>query len=245
MLRVFVPNDVISDKVIAIRDIEQLHYLKDVLRLKKQDKIIVVDEQAIIYSCQVAGVSPNEARLEILEKKKSAVSRLFTLTVACAMPKNSRFDDIVDKLTQLGVDRIIPLKTARVIADLNKKKEFLRLQRWLKIARQAAQQSQRDRLACVEPITDFSALLGRMNEWDLKLIPALIGKRKPLRDAVTAADKKNILLLIGPEGDFTPQEVEQAIAKGCIAVSLGSTVLRVETAAVAAAAYIRLAFNAD
>jgi 16S rRNA (uracil1498-N3)-methyltransferase len=149
-------------------------------------------------------------------------------------------EEIIDKLTQLGIDRIIPLETERVIVRWDKDKEISWRQRWQKIALSAAQQSQRNTVPVVEPIQEVREVLSRSVFFDLKLIPTLVERPQPLKDILAKSHPKNILVLIGPEGDFTLEEIESAKKAGCITVSLGNLVLRVETAAVAVASFLRL-----
>jgi 16S rRNA (uracil1498-N3)-methyltransferase len=153
-------------------------------------------------------------------------------------------DDIVDKLTQLGVERIIPLKTERVIIKLDKDKEVSRLARWRKLAQAAAEQSQRQNLPVIEPIKDLKEFLVQAKTlYDLKLISTLMdSKRKSLKEIFKGLKPQKVLVLIGPEGDFSPEEVDLAKKSGCIPASLGDLVLRVETAAIAVVSYIRLSF---
>jgi len=238
MHRFFVsPQNIVNDKVI-ISDKNQAHHIRDVLRLRPTDEIILCDERGNEYKAIIGKISKESMEFEIKKRNKFIPGQKIKITVACAIPKKSKMDDIIDKLTQLGVDRIIPLKTERVIVKLDKKKEVLRLERWRKIALSSAKQSQRKQLPIIDSIRNIQEVLAE--DFDLKLIPTLTGKQKTLRDTIAESSPKSILILIGPEGDFTPQEVELAKKLGCIPVSLGDLVLRVETAAIAAVSYIRL-----
>ncbi len=95
----------------------------------------------------------------------------------------------------------------------------------------------------VEPVRDIKEVLSASQEFDLKLIPTLSGERRALRDIFTKSSAKNILFLIGPEGDFSGEEIELAKKAGFIPVSLGDSVLRVETAALCVASFIRIHEN--
>ncbi|MFH1640507.1 MAG: RsmE family RNA methyltransferase [Candidatus Omnitrophota bacterium] len=227
---------------ISIEDKNQLHHLRDVLRLKTNDKVVVFDDKGNEYNCLVKNLFNSKAVLEIKSRKTPSEEVKVALTVACAIPKKSKMDDIIDKLTQLGVTRIIPLSTQRVVVKLDKAKEHLKLSRWQKIAMASAKQSQRAKLPIIEPIKDIKEVLRRNKEiFDLKLIPTLVDSgRKSLKEVLGRTNPRSILVFIGPEGDFTPEEIDLAISSGCIPVSLGESVLRVETAAVAVASYIKL-----
>jgi 16S rRNA (uracil1498-N3)-methyltransferase len=225
----------------VLSDVNQVHHVKDVLRLKKGFQITVFDSAGHEFLCSISGFSQQQVLLQVIEKKAARPVK-FKLTLACAIPKKSGFDDIVDKLTQIGVDTIIPLLTERVEVRIAEA-EGSRLERWRKIACSAAEQSQRNTLPSIPGILSYANILAKAAEYDLKLVPNLSGDRLPLHQALNGREASNILVLIGPEGDFTPQEIEQALTCGFQAVTLGENVLRVETAAVAVASYLRLALN--
>jgi 16S rRNA (uracil1498-N3)-methyltransferase len=238
VLRIFIDSREINSGEVFISDKKKLHYLKDVLRLKKGDGLTAVDEHKTVYAAVVEKVVREGIILRIKDygrRKNSGVR----LTIACAIPKNARMDDIIDKLTQLGVDRIIPMLTRRVIIKWDKERAGLRLARWQKLALAAAGQSQRDSLPEICEFRKFLEIVAGSGEYDLKLIPVLIGERRHLKEILGQGIYKNILVLIGPEGDFTPQELQAALEKGFIPVTLGERVLRVDTAAVAVAALIQ------
>jgi len=224
-----------------ISDSEQLHHLKDVLRLKVDDEVIVFDSLGNEYLGAITGLDREQAELKVARVGSSRSPSSTKLTVACAIPKGNRLDDVIDYLTQLGVDRIIPMWTERVVVKLDDTKTEARLKRWQKIAQSAAQQSQRSKIPLIEPVTGLNDVVSSSEDYDLKLIPNLAGERRHLKDVVAEARPKDIIVLIGPEGDFTLEEVTLAVSKGFIPVSLGDTVLRVATAAIAVASYIKFA----
>lgn len=215
---------------IIILDPEQLHHLKDVLRFKAGNKAAIFDDKGNDYSVKLVDISEKQAEFLILKKESSLNIRKTKIAIACAIPKKSKIDDIIDKLTQLGVDRIIPLTTERVIVKIDPAKGLQRLKRWEKIALSASKQSQRNNVPIVDPVTDFSQLIRQSQEFDLKLIPNLEGSRKTLKEIFAKTNPKSVLAIIGPEGDFTVKEIAEAIHAGFIPVTFGNQVLRVETA---------------
>lgn len=130
-----------------------------------------------------------------------------------------------------------------MIVKFDQKKQAQRLARWRKIARSASEQSQRSDLPEIEPVQEIRKVLAHCGDYDLKIIPHLEGERRSLKEVISAKPGKNILILIGPEGDFTAAEVAAAKKAGCILVDLGERVLRVDTAAIAVASFIRLNEN--
>jgi 16S rRNA (uracil1498-N3)-methyltransferase len=243
MRKIFVPSSAIIDGKITVSDREKAHHIRDVLRLSVDDEIAVCDDKGNQFLAAIAAVAP---RLILKLKKKMPASvseNKIMLTVACALPKRSTIDDIIEKLTQVGVERVIPMTTERVVVSFDEEKKQVRLARWRTIALNASEQSQRSSLPAIEPVTDFKTLLASSGDYDLKLLFTLPGTRTSLKKVLQQIRSKNILILIGPEGDFTDEEIEAAKKAGCIAVSLGDLVLRVETAAVAAASFIMLYEN--
>jgi 16S rRNA (uracil1498-N3)-methyltransferase len=230
-----------GDKV-AISDAGQLHHLKDVLRLKVNDGVVVFDSQGNEYAGVIDSVDKKQAVIKVTASKP-ARSHKTRLTIACAIPKGDRMDDIIDQLTQLGVARIIPMETERVVVKLDDARKEARLKRWRKIAQNTAMQSQRNSLPLIEKVTALASVISSSQNYELKLIPHLTGERKLIKDVLADARPKDILVLIGPEGDFTPEEIGLALEAGFIPVSLGDTVLRVATAAVAVASYIKFALG--
>jgi len=244
MHRLYCPSQNISDNKIVIDNKDQIHHAKNVLRLKINEKVIIFDDKGIEYHSILEKILPQSLAFKIQETNKPVpMLEKIKITVACAIPKASHMDEIIDKLTQSGVQRIIPLETERVIVKLNKHKKILRQERWKKIAFNASLQSQRNTLPILEPIKNIKELLSDAGSFDLKLIPTLIEERKPLKEILEKSKPSNILVIIGPEGDFTPGELISAKKMGCIPVSLGDLVLRVETAAVAVVSFIRLYYE--
>lgn len=233
----------INGDKITFSDKGQAHYIKDVLRLEVNDEVFVFDERGNEYRAKIEKVSAKNIVLKIKERHPPAVPKRMQVTVACAIPKRHKMDDIIDELTQLGVDRIIPLKTERVVVRLAKYKEMQRQERWRKKALNASQQSQRHKIPVIEPLKDIKEVLADSGGFDLKLIPTLLGERKSLKEVLSGRKPNNVLVFIGPEGDFSNEEVNLAIKAGFIPVSLGELVLRVDTAATAVASFLRLYEN--
>lgn len=230
----------ILDDRMTIDDEEQAHHMKDVLRLKPNDEVEMFDEFGNEYDCVIEGVSEKKIDLRItMRRLVPAKDESIRVTVACAIPKKVKMGDIIDKLTQLGVARIIPLETERTIVRMDKVKKFLRLERWKRIARSAAQQSKRNDIPVIDSVKRMEEVLVEAENFELKLIPTLAGEHRSIKEVFSESKAKKILVLIGPEGDFSDEEVKQAMKAGCIPVSLGDLVLRVDTAAVSVVSFIK------
>jgi len=240
MHRFYVPSQFISADKIIISKGKQFHHLKDVLRLKVNDQVEVFDGQGNDYITKIQKLLAQSAILKIVDRGKVNARGGIHITIACAMPKKSKMEQIIDKLTQLGVDRIIPLHTVRTVVKLGEDKAISRQGRWERVAQSAASQCKRKTLPVIDPVKNIDEVLSEAGEYDLKLIPTLAGKQKSLKEIFVKSKARKLLVLIGPEGDFAPGEVNMAIKAGCIPVTLGNLVMRVETAAVAVASFLRL-----
>jgi 16S rRNA (uracil1498-N3)-methyltransferase len=241
MHRFFI-NKIPENEIFILSDHGQLHHMKDVLRLSVGDEVIVCDDAGKDCICSIDNITTKEVRLKIKEKNLLHPTET-KLAVACAIPRKGKMDDIVDKLTQLGVDGIIPMQTARVIALPSESARTGKVERWQRIARSASEQSQRNSIPVISPITEFNTVLSSSRNFDLRLVLALSPRTVNIREIVVNNIPESICLLIGPEGDFTPEEISSAQKAGFIPTSLGSRVLRVETAAIAAVSYLSFAFR--
>jgi 16S rRNA (uracil1498-N3)-methyltransferase len=222
---------------ILLRLASQVHHLRDVLRLTVGESVTVFDDVGSECLCTVEHIGRESVGLTV-RARNSHVVRGARLTVAVAVPKKG-MDEIIDKLTQLGVESIIPMRTERVVVRLSGEGAVGKADRWRRLAQAAAEQSQSSRVPEVRPVTDFETVLAVPA--DLRLIPHLCGDRKTLTEALGRQTSGSILVLIGPEGDFTDAEVRLALQYGFVPVSLGPQVLRVDTAAIAVAGYLRVA----
>jgi 16S rRNA (uracil1498-N3)-methyltransferase len=245
MNRFYCSSSDVSADSITIRDKDQVHHIKNVIRLKEGERAVVFDDRANEFDCVIGKITLTEVVFAVKHKEAAAnaLKSKPLVTIACAIPKHSKIDDIIDKLTQLGVDRIIPLMTERVIVRLDREKKSNRRERWQKIALAASKQSQRNKVPVVDEVTDVKDLIAAAQEFDLKLIPTLPGERESLKEVCADKNPKRIIVLIGPEGDFTPKEINLALKAGFIPVTFGDQVFRVETAALFIASILNYEYS--
>ena len=155
------------------------------------------------------------------------------ITLAQALPKSSKMDDIVQKSTELGVFEIIPVTTERSIPKSDKS------ERWNKIAKESAEQSGRVHVPQIKNTVSFDELLKSCENYGLKLLPWECENSRSLKtELVNNKNASSVLILIGPEGGFSPKEAEKASLKGFKSVSLGKRILRTQTAGPATLAMI-------
>jgi len=243
MHRFYCPKADFSSKNIFITDKDELHHLRDVLRLKKGDEVHLFDGKGREASGNFVAVTSREANVQIhsvtqFERKGPLI------ILACALPKKSKFEFIIEKATELGVDEIIPLKTHRTEINLKGDRLDKKILRYQTVAINASKQSKRLIIPTIHPITDFTSVLKHLAKTTTPIIPSLSGERKNLLNTFkNIPSPKAVSFLIGPEGDFTPEEYALAQEEGCIPVSLGETVLKVETAAICALSCANLFFH--
>ena len=219
-----------------------------VLRHRAGDEIHVIDGLGTMYRCRLVNDSPKGAEAEVLDAFPGWGGHPYRLTVACCPTKNNdRFEWFVEKATEVGVDRIVP-----VIGDRSERKVY-KTDRAARIALSATKQSLKSRIPEIaEPVSVKDFISGRFLSLSkdapesLKLIAYCFEgdtRRISIQEALRAYSGQDITVLIGPEGDFSPEEARLAIDNGYLPVHLGSSRLRTETAAVLAATAVYLAFE--
>ena len=201
------------------------HHIKNVMRQNINDKIEVVFDN-ITYICIIEKLDP--VSLAIVDTFKEDKEMQTEVTIALSLVNEQKMDLILQKLTELGVSRIIPVKTERSIVKLDDKKTIKKIARWQMICKEASEQSKRTKVPIVSDVMSLSELLTVPNE--LKLICSLSKETKPLNNYLKK-NIKEVLFVIGPEGGFTDKE-EQLLLKDFKPVTLGKRVMRVETAAI-------------
>lgn len=165
------------------------------------------------------------------------------LEVCQALPAKERFELVLEKLTELGVQRIVPFVSERSATLAERDAGQKKSHRWPEVIRRAARQCRRALLPGLTPVLSWDELLLQSREAELKLIlyeGAGGGRSFP---ALAIIPKGRVVLLVGPEGGFSPIEVAQAQAEGFVAVSLGSRILRTETAAIVGAVLLQQAYG--
>jgi 16S rRNA (uracil1498-N3)-methyltransferase len=226
---------------LAIVDEEEHHHLSRVLRRAPGERVWLVDEKGNSYLARVEEVGRRQTRLLILEKREASGCRL-RLVLAQALIKSKNMELVIQKATELGVSTIIPVAAARSVVRLSGGEAGKR-ERWSKIAAEAAKQSRRSDIPVVQAPRPLSSFLQTCDETRRFILCEDGGAR--LRDILAAGparpgdhESPAAVVLIGPEGGWTKEEERQALQEGFEAVSLGSRILRSETAALAVLAAI-------
>jgi len=242
--RFYYPDLTQSQKNITLSNKEEIHHLFNVLCFKQGEEMTVFNGKGLQAMGTIISISKKNAQINLQNFSTQAQDKPL-LVLACAIPKKSKFETIVEKCTELGVDEIIPIKTTRTEMTGSLESLQRKTKRFFDVAVNACKQSQRSFLPEIHPIMTFEKMLTTIASNDISLIGSLRDDKKRLTEIPHAQLKqaKKIYVLIGPEGDFTNEEITLALSKGCLPISLGHQVLKVETAAICAISYIMLSLR--
>ncbi|WP_369716345.1 RsmE family RNA methyltransferase [Leptotrichia sp. HSP-536] len=209
---------------ILIKEKSDCNHIQNVYRLNVGDKLRIVDGE-YEYFTQIIEISKKEVVVKILEKNEDSYSLNINIDVAIGILKNDKMNLAIQKLTEIGVKSIIPLKTERVVVRINEKKE-----KWDTVARETLKQCRGVKFTEILPVK-------KLTEIDYKKYDKIIfayensNESKSLSEIIKQEDK-NILYIIGPEGGITQEEVDFLKNNKSIEISLGKRILRAETAAI-------------
>lgn len=229
----FFSENIISG-VAIIKDLDASHIAKS-LRMKIGDEITICDMQGTDYECVIESLS-DEIKCNVISSHKSDTEPSVKVTLYQAMPKLDKLEMIIQKAVELGVNEIVPVLTKRCISRPDDKAMKKKLQRYQKIALEAAKQSGRGIIPNVTNIIHFKEAISRMKLDDLSLI-CYEGGGKKLSE-MELSKMKTISIIIGGEGGFDIEEVETAVVNGINRIGLGPRILRCETAPLAALSII-------
>lgn len=231
MPRFFAPKENIKENLIYIDGQEARHIL-NAMRLKENDKVIVFDGTGKEYTGFIKQAKPKSVTVEIISTKTPKVDTLPEITLAQAVPKKEKMDYIVEKATELGVHTVIPIISERTIVRLEEDKANNKAARWKKIAKETAKQCGRTKVPEIKDVKKFYNAIDDINNFDLALLACLAEDTISLKDAISDFATGKIIIFIGPEGDFTPEEIKMAKVTSCKFVSLGNRTLKSDTAGV-------------
>ncbi len=199
------------------------------------------DETGTEYECRVAAVSHNAATLTIVQKLADQIESPLELTLAQALVKGDKFDWVIQKVTELGTSRIVPLLAEHSVAVHKRELRGDRLTaRWQRIALEAVKQSGRRRLVEITQPVNLAAFLANDNSALRLILSETTGKRL---NELAGSRPVSVSIAVGPEGGWSQGELSQAQMSGAVPVHLGPRILRSETAAVAGVALVQHIFG--
>lgn len=235
MKKLFTEYDGISEKIYLNE--EQSRHITKSLRMKKGDMLTVCTGDGNDYGCIIDEINKDGARLAVCYKQASDSEADIKVSLYQGVPKGDKFEDIIQKCTELGVYEIIPVLTKRCVSRPQEKQAEKKRQRYARIALEAAQQSGRGIVPEIKKMTELKTAVSQC-EAEIKIV-FYEGGGEPL-SALIKKGAKSAAVFIGPEGGFEKEEVELLKQNGAVAATLGKRILRTQTAPVAALSAIML-----
>ncbi|SHI37368.1 16S rRNA (uracil(1498)-N(3))-methyltransferase [Propionispora hippei] len=210
------------------------YHMSRVLRMKPGERVTLIAEDGQAVIAVIQQVEEYRIRLcpeEIIKEEKESPVRV---SLAQCLPKSDKMDYIVQKAVELGADSIIPVISQNTVVRYDAKKKAERVSRWQKIAAEAAKQSGRLQVPVVEAVQDLDQLFQHIDK-ESKVLLLYEGQADTtLKQVLRQEDSLRYTIIVGPEGGFTPDEVQLCRSLGALVITLGPRILRTETAPVAA-----------
>ncbi|CAK7006092.1 RsmE family RNA methyltransferase [Fusobacterium varium] len=226
MISVIITSENISRDRITINEKSDINHLKNVFRVKLDEKIRAVDGEKE-YFCKVVSIDKKEIILEIEQIFEDRYSHKVKIDAALGILKNDKMDLAIQKLTEIGVNKIIPLAVKRGVVKITEKKD-----KWDLIVREALKQCQAVKATKIDEVKKLEEI--KFEEYDLIIVPYECEEEYTLKNLLRNEEKspKKILYIIGSEGGFDPEEIEFLKRKKANIVTLGRRILRAETASI-------------
>jgi 16S rRNA (uracil1498-N3)-methyltransferase len=242
MPRLFIEPARLADDLVVVAG-EDHRYLTRVLRLGIGDGLVLFDGIGVEADAKIVRVGPRALELKVEARRPASALERPELTLIQALTKGDKLDQVVQKATELGVGRIIPVTSARSVPRLEAMRALGRRARWQKIAREAARQSGRTDVPEIEPVTPLATALSAAGEGSFKVMLWEGARQHGLKEVMPAQKPKRIVIATGPEGGFSVEEVDIARAAGFAVCGLGPRILRTETAAMVTLAILGYALG--
>jgi 16S rRNA (uracil1498-N3)-methyltransferase len=236
----FVPPEAIQAQQVIFPE-EIAHQISRVLRLKPEQKVCVLDNTGWIFETVLEMVDGNRVEGRIINKALSGTEPEYRIQLYLCLTQREKFEWMLQKGTEIGVSYFVPVISNRSLIQKKSQVDYKKIQRWEKIIREASEQSGRGKIPVLAQVMDYrQALSSACNQNAMALIPWEKEASLSLKEALTGAkeSKQPVSLIIGPEGGFSEQEISQAREQGIQPVTLGPRILRMETAAMVAAALV-------
>lgn len=246
MYHFFVDSSAIGEGKVRITGAD-LNHMKNVLRMKPGEAVIISDGTGKDYNCQVETYTEGEGILEILSENEDSRELPSRIWLFQGLPKSDKMEVIIQKAVELGAAGVIPVATRNAVVKLDAKKAESKVRRWQAIAESAAKQSKRSYIPQVGAVMSLKEAFSYIEEqkFDLCMIPYELEKGMDGTKQVLSrlASGQQIAVFIGPEGGFDEEEIRLALEKNVIPVSLGKRILRTETAGPAILALLMMKFE--
>ena len=236
MQKFFVEENQIENNKIYIEGTD-VNHISNVLRLDKKEKIQICNKNTLEnYIAEIEEIQKEKIITNIVEKLQTIVESNVEIHLYQGLPKADKMELIIQKTTELGIYKIIPVDMIRCVVKLDEKDIKKKIERWQKIAEGAAKQSKRDIIPKIENKVKLKDLTDKIKEYDIFIVAYEEEKAKTLKQVLKKLENKNnykIGILIGPEGGIDSKEIEILKENGAVIATLGKRILRTETAPIA------------
>ena len=239
MDRFFTPKSNINlEQNTCIIEGEDVKHISRVLRCRENDKLEVCDMENNEYICEIREMNKDNILLDIIEKVNIKRESSLKVKLYQGMPKGTKMELILQKLTEIGVDEIVLVQTKRSVTKIDNKKEDKKIERWERIIYEAAKQSKRGKIPTLRGVLTFKEALEDMKNNDLNLCPYENERTISIKECLKDVSADTIGIFVGPEGGFEEDEIEKIQDIDGKVVSLGPRILRTETASVVASSIV-------
>jgi 16S rRNA (uracil1498-N3)-methyltransferase len=233
MQRYFIPHK--ANAASFLINEEDRHHIVKVMRMQIGDQIICVDPEGKQAVCRISEITNSSVVADVVQWKDESPELPISITIASGLPKGDKLEWIIQKGTELGAHQFLPFSAARSVVKWDEKKAAKKIERWQKIAKEAAEQSHRTILpAIINPMT-FKDLLKKSQDFDYKLAAYEEESRQGETSVLFSTlnrmkEGETLLIVFGPEGGLAEEEVQQLKEFGFGLCGLGPRILRTETA---------------
>lgn len=246
MPKFFVKNNQINEDIITIIG-QDVNHILNVLRLNLGDEITVCNsDNECNYICEICSLHSEKINCKIIKDILNEQNTKTEITIFQGLPKGDKFELIIQKCTELGVQQIEPVAMKRCVSKLDEKSASKKIERWQKIAEAASKQCSRNNICKINNITNLKNICNIIQDYDILLVPYENEKNnsfKSVLKSISNKDTTKIGIVIGPEGGFEEEEIKMLEQNGAKIITIGNRILRTETVAIAMASAIMYEFN--
>lgn len=238
MPQFFIKSSNINEKEAIISEKEDIKHILNVLRYRIKDELILVDENEFTYKVIITAIQKDSIATKVVEKFKSCRKLNLNITLSQSILKASAQDILIQKATELGVKTIVPIVSRYTVVKLDNKKDMeQKIKRWQKIAFESCKQCERLDIPVVADIISLENLLKNIDDYDLCVVCVERHAEMSIKEFLklnkpSVSENFRILVIVGPEGGWSDEEINSFKQKGLKTLTLGNLIFRAETAAV-------------
>jgi 16S rRNA (uracil1498-N3)-methyltransferase len=241
--RLFVPEVSEKGPEVVLRG-PQKRYVRDVLRMGRGDSLVLFDGSGMEYPSAIIEATQRHVKIRVLGRQEGRRESPVDILIGIGLLKTNKMDWIIQKVSELGVREVHPVAAHRAVPALAPERAEQKRGRWQTIAQEASRQSGRCTVTDVRPVLSFDEIVKKSENVDISLLftTEALSPLEALAQQQIERPRR-MLLLVGPEGGFSPDEEQTALKKGFLPVGMGPRVLRAETAAILAVGLVQYRFG--